>query len=52
MIVAYVNPLWSLYNANTGMFSGKDATKVDRSAAYMARYLANNIVFAGYMQLS
>lgn len=30
-----------------GAFSGKDATKVDRSAAYVARYLAKNIVFAG-----
>lgn len=30
-----------------GSFSGKDATKVDRSAAYMARYLAKNIVAAG-----
>lgn len=30
-----------------GAFSGKDATKVDRSAAYMARYLAKNIVGAG-----
>ncbi|MDG7056079.1 MAG: methionine adenosyltransferase [Wolbachia endosymbiont of Meromenopon meropis] len=30
-----------------GSFSGKDPTKVDRSAAYMARYLAKNIVFAG-----
>ncbi|WP_410542667.1 methionine adenosyltransferase [Wolbachia endosymbiont of Tetranychus urticae] len=30
-----------------GAFSGKDATKVDRSAACMARYLAKNIVFAG-----
>ncbi len=30
-----------------GAFSGKDATKVDRSAAYMARYLAKNIVAAG-----
>lgn len=29
-----------------GAFSGKDATKVDRSAAYMARYLAKNIVAA------
>ncbi|MBV0899660.1 MAG: methionine adenosyltransferase [Wolbachia endosymbiont of Fragariocoptes setiger] len=29
-----------------GAFSGKDATKVDRSAAYMARYLAKNIVHA------
>ena len=30
-----------------GAFSGKDQTKVDRSAAYMARYLAKNIVAAG-----
>ncbi|MGN1004730.1 MAG: methionine adenosyltransferase [Oscillospiraceae bacterium] len=30
-----------------GAFSGKDATKVDRSGAYMARYLAKNIVAAG-----
>ena len=30
-----------------GAFSGKDATKVDRSAAYMARYLAKNIVASG-----
>jgi S-adenosylmethionine synthetase len=30
-----------------GAFSGKDATKVDRSAAYMARYVAKNIVAAG-----
>ncbi len=30
-----------------GAFSGKDATKVDRSAAYMARYAAKNIVAAG-----
>ncbi len=30
-----------------GAFSGKDPTKVDRSAAYAARYLANNIVAAG-----
>ncbi|MBA4336899.1 methionine adenosyltransferase [bacterium] len=30
-----------------GCFSGKDATKVDRSAAYMARYVAKNIVAAG-----
>jgi len=29
-----------------GSFSGKDATKVDRSAAYMARYIAKNIVAA------
>ena len=30
-----------------GAFSGKDPTKVDRSAAYMARYIAKNIVAAG-----
>ena len=30
-----------------GAFSGKDGTKVDRSAAYMMRYLAKNIVAAG-----
>ena len=30
-----------------GAFSGKDYTKVDRSAAYMARYLAKNIVASG-----
>ena len=30
-----------------GAFSGKDATKVDRSASYMARYIAKNIVAAG-----
>jgi S-adenosylmethionine synthetase len=37
-----------------GAFSGKDPTKVDRSAAYMARYAAKNIVAAGladYAQL-
>jgi len=31
-----------------GNFQGKDPTKVDRSAAYMARYLAKNIVAAGF----
>ena len=30
-----------------GAFSGKDATKVDRSASYAARYIAKNIVAAG-----
>jgi len=30
-----------------GAFSGKDATKVDRSAAYAARYIAKNVVAAG-----
>ncbi len=31
-----------------GAFSGKDATKVDRSAAYMVRFIAKNIVANGY----
>lgn len=31
-----------------GAFSGKDATKVDRSASYAARYIAKNLVAAGY----
>jgi S-adenosylmethionine synthetase len=31
-----------------GAFSGKDSTKVDRSAAYMARFAAKNLVAAGY----
>ena len=31
-----------------GAFSGKDPSKVDRSAAYMARYIAKNLVAAGY----
>ena len=30
-----------------GLFSGKDPTKVDRSASYMARYIAKNIVASG-----
>lgn len=33
-----------------GAFSGKDPTKVDRSAAYIARYIAKNIVAAGYAE--
>jgi S-adenosylmethionine synthetase len=33
-----------------GAFSGKDPTKVDRSAAYMSRYLAKNVVAAGYAE--
>ena len=33
-----------------GAFSGKDPTKVDRSAAYITRYLAKNIVAAGFAQ--
>jgi S-adenosylmethionine synthetase len=31
-----------------GAFSGKDPSKVDRSAAYMSRYIAKNLVAAGY----
>ena len=31
-----------------GAFSGKDATKVDRSGSYMARFIAKNIVANGY----
>jgi len=31
-----------------GCFSGKDATKVDRSGAYMARFVAKNLVASGY----
>jgi S-adenosylmethionine synthetase len=34
-----------------GAFSGKDPTKVDRSAAYMARYIAKNVVAAGLADL-
>jgi len=33
-----------------GAFSGKDPTKVDRSGAYMARYMAKNLVAAGLAQ--
>jgi S-adenosylmethionine synthetase len=33
-----------------GAFSGKDPTKVDRSAAYAARYLAKNVVSAGFAE--
>jgi len=36
---------WAVHGG--GAFSGKDPTKVDRSAAYMARYIAKNIVAAG-----
>ena len=35
-----------------GAFSGKDPTKVDRSAAYMARYIAKNIVGAGLAEMT
>ena len=34
-----------------GAFSGKDPTKVDRSAAYMGRYIAKNVVAAGLAEL-
>ncbi len=33
-----------------GCFSGKDPTKVDRSASYMARYIAKNLVAAGFAE--
>ena len=33
-----------------GAFSGKDPTKVDRSAAYVARYVAKNVVASGYAE--
>lgn len=36
---------WSVHGG--GAFSGKDPTKVDRSAGYMARYIAKNLVAAG-----
>src|SRR5512139_1186194 len=36
---------WSVHGG--GAFSGKDPTKVDRSGAYMARYIAKNLVKAG-----
>jgi S-adenosylmethionine synthetase len=36
---------WTVHDG--GAFSGKDPTKVDRSAGYMARYVAKNIVAAG-----
>ncbi|MGI9386305.1 MAG: methionine adenosyltransferase, partial [Methyloligellaceae bacterium] len=37
-------------NHGGGAFSGKDPTKVDRSAAYAARYLAKNVVAAGFAE--
>jgi S-adenosylmethionine synthetase len=37
---------WSRHGG--GAFSGKDPSKVDRSASYMARYIAKNIVAAGF----
>jgi S-adenosylmethionine synthetase len=35
------------FSVGGGSYSGKDPTKVDRSAAYMARYIAKNIVASG-----
>lgn len=42
-----VDTYGGVYSHGGGAFSGKDATKVDRSAAYFARYVAKNIVAAG-----
>lgn len=42
-----VDTYGGLYPHGGGAFSGKDATKVDRSAAYMARYVAKNLVARG-----
>lgn len=42
-----VDTYGSLSRHGGGSFSGKDPTKVDRSAAYMARYVAKNLVAAG-----
>ncbi|GIS71750.1 MAG: hypothetical protein CM1200mP10_13270 [Candidatus Neomarinimicrobiota bacterium] len=42
----YCGYLWWLRPHGGGAFSGKDPSKVDRSAAYMARYIAKNIVAA------
>ena len=47
----FINPIVDTYGGYArhggGAFSGKDCTKVDRSAAYAARYVAKNIVAAG-----
>jgi len=42
-----VDTYGGMYSHGGGAFSGKDSTKVDRSAAYFARYVAKNIVAAG-----
>jgi S-adenosylmethionine synthetase len=42
-----VDTYGSMASHGGGAFSGKDPTKVDRSAAYMARYIAKNIVASG-----
>jgi S-adenosylmethionine synthetase len=45
-----VDTYGGLVSHGGGAFSGKDPTKVDRSASYMARYIAKNIVAAGLAQ--
>ncbi len=42
-----VDTYGGIWRHGGGAFSGKDPTKVDRSGAYIARYLAKNIVWAG-----
>src|SRR6201984_2812957 len=42
-----VDPYGGMGRHGGGAFSGKDPTKVDRSAAYMARHIAKNVVAAG-----
>jgi len=42
-----VDTYGGMYSHGGGAFSGKDSTKVDRSAAYFTRYVAKNIVAAG-----
>ena len=43
-----VDTYGGFFSHGGGAFSGKDPTKVDRSAAYMARYMAKNLVAAGF----
>ena len=43
----FINPTGRFCIGGGGAFSGKDPSKVDRSGAYMARYLAKNVVAAG-----
>ncbi len=45
-----VDTYGGLFPHGGGAFSGKDATKVDRSAAYMARFAAKNLVANGYAE--
>jgi len=42
-----VDTYGGMYSHGGGAFSGKDATKVDRSASYFARYVAKNVVASG-----